>query len=174
MPAAFLACASWIQSTNSPSMFDWRKTMSSPKRLAVARQSFSTSASVARPYFSGSRVPSRFRFGSVEDVDGLGHGIPARSRANEMRRKTVALYRWPGGRGSPQACSGMARFQAARVVSAAAQSTTSLIAVNLCRPAARASLKMSTCRSALVPCAENAVEVRDLGLAAERWRRPRR
>jgi hypothetical protein len=38
-------------------LFDWRKTMSSLWRVAAVRQRFSTSASVERPYFSGSRVP---------------------------------------------------------------------------------------------------------------------
>src|SRR3569832_2954409 len=80
MPAAPLAFASWMKVTISPSMLLWRKTTSMPNRLAVARQSASTSAIVAVPYFSGSRMPSRFRFGPLRTWMVVAIDDPAAAR----------------------------------------------------------------------------------------------
>ena len=57
--------ASWIQPTNSPSWFVWRKSISQAAAAASRRRPSSMPASVSEPYISGSRSPMRFRFGPL-------------------------------------------------------------------------------------------------------------
>src|SRR6185437_3863590 len=70
----------------------------------------------------------------VEDVDGRGHGVTGGAPDGARRMKTLVSYRWTGGRGEARRGAQAAEAR----VSAAAQSMTSLTAVNLWPPASRA------------------------------------
>ncbi len=107
------------------------------------------------------------QIGAVEDVDGLGHGIPAAGSQCDAR-ETWSLYRWPGGEGKPAGVRAQGAFAGNAWVSRAAQSTTSLIAVNLAGRRLLALRRSSIWRSALVPSRDDAVQTRDLACAAER------
>src|SRR5579862_3411453 len=80
--------------------------MARPSRCAVVRQSFSTSASVARPYSSGSRVPSRLRFGPfrtkiVFDIRAPHRFLTAHAVANARRAESVYRERPRKGKAVP-------------------------------------------------------------------------
>ena len=57
--------AAWMTSSRTPSWLDWTHSTVNPWASAAAAASCSTSARVDVPYFSGSRVPSRFRLGPL-------------------------------------------------------------------------------------------------------------
>ena len=73
MPAAPLACASWIQSTIWPSLLDWRNTMSSEKRAAVSLAQLLHVGERGAAVFLRLARAEQVHIGAVEDVEGLGH-----------------------------------------------------------------------------------------------------
>src|SRR6185312_10284241 len=101
MPAAPLALASWMKPTISPSPLVCLNTTSRPKRLAVARQSASTSARDEVPYFSGSRVPSRFRFGPLRTWMVVAIADPAAPNGGAEGEKVRFLIGGAAGEGKP-------------------------------------------------------------------------
>ena len=62
-PAIPSSAAWWIRSIRAPSWFDWKKTGENPSSWPIRRISSWISPRVFRPYWAGSRVPRRFRFG---------------------------------------------------------------------------------------------------------------
>src|SRR5450759_2133021 len=63
MNAVPSSAAAWTRSISACSAFDWNEASLWPAACAPRASSVSISASVVRPYTSGSRLPSRFRFG---------------------------------------------------------------------------------------------------------------
>src|SRR5262245_6739475 len=82
--------APWIASTRSPSWFDCTCSSSCPAPSATARASATQSSSVAVPYTSGSRSPSRFRLGpETSRISIVASGFHRRERGVERARRRV-------------------------------------------------------------------------------------
>src|SRR5215475_807319 len=109
MPAAFLAAASWIKSTISPSWFDWRNSTASLCGLAAKLLDVLERRAAIGLWLAGAE---EIEVGAIEDVDGFRHGRSAAatkgasrfigtSRAKGKRRRERAIPAPPAFRPSP-------------------------------------------------------------------------
>ena len=120
-------------------MFDWRNTIVEAEALGGRAAKFLDVGERRAAVFLRLARAEQIEIGSVEDVDGFR---PWARSGRSVKSKRVKLWRFIGGpdaQGEARTARGFkALFAANAWVSAAAQSITSLIAVNRCRPAALA------------------------------------